>query len=539
MRRSNLRLADDPRSATTPPTRRSRVEIWVNGAVAARPGPALGRRAAVSPLWLVCAVTLCGAALRLYHLDYLSLWNDEIFSRYYYQTGLGFMWSEGLRSENSPPLYYMALGGWIQLFGSGEAALRGLSAACSTAAIALVYRLGKEAAGGRTGLLAAALFALSPTQIYYAQETRPYALLLLPLGVMLLACLRWLQRPGRLGDLALYGGAAVICVYIHATMVLLVFSAGLTVAAVAPGRWTDPARLRWLAVNAAVALVAVPELIGMAGQLENDTLTWIPSLRWRDIGAVVSNTVAGTLTPGQIGGMLALALLAALAVALWRRPPDAAFAAAFIAVPALYAGGVLAVSLLAQPMMLSRIFCWMGIPLCLTQARALLASGGGLRPLLAGLSAVTLGVGLFYQLAPSPDAKEPWRDVVAEAGGDLERAALVVLGSDTDPSDLAYYAPPLNELRMLTPVPRPATEIGIMPALFGTGGITPGEVAERINAGRSRIAAVIRASDTSLAPTLRRARLPDRVVARLCRNGNGEATSFPCGVSVLIWDPVQ
>src|SRR5581483_3106362 len=157
------------------------------------------------------------------------------------------------------------------------------------------------------------------------------------------------------------------------------------------------------------------------------------------------------LTPGQIGGMLALALLAALAVALWRRPPYAAFAAAFIAVPALYAGGVLAVSLLAQPMMLSRIFCWMGIPLCLTQARALLASGGGLRPLLAGLSAVTLGVGLFYQLAPSPDA-----------------------------SDLAYYAPPLNELRMLTPVPRPATEIGIMPALFGTGGITPGEVAERI-----------------------------------------------------------
>src|SRR5260221_8860153 len=93
-------------------------------------GPLAGHRASV--FFLLSAITLVGICLRIYNLSFLSLWNDEAFSRYYYQTGLQFMWTEGLRSESSPPLYYMALGVWIQLFGSSETALRSLSVVSSS-----------------------------------------------------------------------------------------------------------------------------------------------------------------------------------------------------------------------------------------------------------------------------------------------------------------------------------------------------------------------------------------------------------------------
>src|SRR5580704_289863 len=168
------------------------------------------------PALSLSIIVIVGVALRVFHLTYLSLWNDELFSRFYYQTGLAYMWTEGLRSESSPPLYYMALGAWIQVFGSGEAALRALSVAASSVAILLVYMLGKEILTRPQALLAAGLFALSATQIYFAQEARPYALLLMPVAGTLLACARYLRGSAGAWNLACYGTCSVLCIYTHA-----------------------------------------------------------------------------------------------------------------------------------------------------------------------------------------------------------------------------------------------------------------------------------------------------------------------------------
>src|SRR5215472_972697 len=218
-------------------------------------------------LWPLCAIVLCGASLRFYHLAHLSLWSDEAFSRFYYETGLRFMWTEGLHQESSPPLYYMALGGWIQLFGDSEAALRSLSAVASSLAIPLVYILGKELLDRQHGVIAAALFALSPTAVYYAQEARPYALLLLPILVTLIACARCLRGSARTGSLALYVGGATVSIYTHTTMFLLL--AALAIAGAVWG-WRFVATeqrvrylLRWIAANAAVAILAVPTVLGI------------------------------------------------------------------------------------------------------------------------------------------------------------------------------------------------------------------------------------------------------------------------------------
>jgi mannosyltransferase len=490
------------------------------------------------PALSLSIIVIVGVALRVFHLTYLSLWNDELFSRCYYQTGLAYMWTEGLRSESSPPLYYMALGAWIQVFGSGEAALRALSVAASSVAILLVYMLGKEILTRPQALLAAGLFALSATQIYFAQEARPYALLLMPVAGTLLACARYLRGSAGAWNLACYGACAVLCIYTHATMVFFVAGCGIAVLSyvgVSRRRREQGMPKGWIVANACVALLALPELKGMLGHVANNQLAWIPPPRFRDIGAVLSNTAVGTLTPGAFpGGELAVVLCCLLAFVLWRRPPDQRASVIILGIPLIYVACVLVVTLTFQPMMLSRIFAWIGIPLCLLQAHSL-SVRWRLQPVAVAVIVVVSAVGLFYQLNANPDAKEPWRNVIRDIGPDLTRADLVVLGPDTDPAALIYYAPPLRRVQMWTEAVPPDAQLGVTPQLFRITRITRSEIIAWIN-GDTRVVIVLRTGDTGFLPKLLQdVRAPARRIDRSCRRGDGGITKYPCGLTVLSW----
>ncbi|MGH7214328.1 MAG: glycosyltransferase family 39 protein, partial [Tepidisphaeraceae bacterium] len=87
--------------------------------------------------------------------------------------------------EVHPPLYYMLLRGWRELFGDGDAALRVPSVLMSLAVVWLVYVIGKMHHGPDVALWACALMAVAAPQIQYAQEARPYAMLTL---MCLIAC---------------------------------------------------------------------------------------------------------------------------------------------------------------------------------------------------------------------------------------------------------------------------------------------------------------------------------------------------------------
>ena len=54
---------------------------------------------------------------------------------------------EGLREDGSPPLYYLLLHGWIELFGTGTAVVRALSAVLNLAAIYPLYVLALRVVG--------------------------------------------------------------------------------------------------------------------------------------------------------------------------------------------------------------------------------------------------------------------------------------------------------------------------------------------------------------------------------------------------------
>jgi mannosyltransferase len=515
------------------------------------PGPgkmSLLARSAVLPRVLyhsnivrLSIISVLGGTLRVYHISYLSLWSDEAFSRFYYQSGLHFMWTEGLHIESSPPLYYMALGVWIDCFGSSEAALRSLSAVASIIAIVLVYRLGSWLFDSNHGLLAAALFALSATEIYYAQEARCYAFLLIPVLAMLLACTGYIRGLSRCVSLTAYVVAATVGIYTHTTMFFFVAACGLSVLAyvlAVHGSLWDRRVTDWIGVHLCVGTLVLPAVIGMLDPQQRQQLHWIAPVSLHQMGAIFSNTVAGTLTPGQFPGIaLAIAVACVLTISIWRDMPPWRTVVVAVAIPGVYTALIIFVSLTVQPILLSRVFCWVGVPLCLIEAHAMLARGW-LRPIAIGAILGTTVVGLYYQLSINPDAKEPWRESMQFAATELQRADLIVLAPGTDPAAFMYYASKVLNVAMWWSEALAPSELGIMPRVLDVPGITLDQIAGWINNPSSRTVLIAKDLDKATLQELSWvARPPDQRTDFRCRGGDSEPTSYPCGIAILAWRP--
>jgi mannosyltransferase len=101
-------------------------------------------------------------------------------------------------SESTPPLYYVLAWLWTKPFGSGEIGLRSLSALLGTCSIPVFYAAARELAGSvRVGVATAALGAFNPLLVWYSQEARTYALLVLLGAVSLYFFARLLREPDR------------------------------------------------------------------------------------------------------------------------------------------------------------------------------------------------------------------------------------------------------------------------------------------------------------------------------------------------------
>jgi uncharacterized membrane protein len=85
-----------------------------------------------------------------------------------------------LEEPQITPLYFVATRFWVQLFGDSVAVTRSMSAVFSLLALPCMYWLCLELfESSLTAWLAVSLLAVSPFQIVYAQEARPYSLFVL------------------------------------------------------------------------------------------------------------------------------------------------------------------------------------------------------------------------------------------------------------------------------------------------------------------------------------------------------------------------
>jgi mannosyltransferase len=128
-----------------------------------------------------------------------GLWLDEsqsvAIARLPLTGGHGTTLIEGLKQDGSPPLYYLLLHYWIDLFGNGDRTVRGLSFVLNLLCIPPLLMLGRRVIGRRAAWVAVLAFVTSPFAAYYASETRMYSLLVLLALLGALALERTLRAP--------------------------------------------------------------------------------------------------------------------------------------------------------------------------------------------------------------------------------------------------------------------------------------------------------------------------------------------------------
>jgi hypothetical protein len=163
----------------------------------------------------LAGLTAAAASIRFFPLGVQSFHHDEVITVMRVIPGtFGHMLHEVKASESNPPLYYALAWGWTRAFGRDEVGIRSLSALLGTLTVPLGYPIGRQLASRRVGLILTGLLAFSPMLIWYSQEARSYALLVLFGALSFLFFVRALDtRRGR--DIALWAVTSALALGSH------------------------------------------------------------------------------------------------------------------------------------------------------------------------------------------------------------------------------------------------------------------------------------------------------------------------------------
>jgi mannosyltransferase len=205
--------------------------------------------------WGLIGLTFFGFALRLYRLDYQSLWRDEVDSILVALTAsLNRLWGVGFNG----PLYYLLMHGWVAQTGRSEFATRLNASLWSTLAIPLVFLLGCQLVGKRPAFLAALLVTTSPYLIWYGQEVKMYALLVSLVLLALYCYRRALRGEGTIWWVGTAVGTS-LSFYVHILAPLLIPLEILWFFAVRERPWKE-----WLLTMALLTLPYLPLVLWQA-----------------------------------------------------------------------------------------------------------------------------------------------------------------------------------------------------------------------------------------------------------------------------------
>lgn len=430
----------------------------------------------------IAGIVIVAIATRFYRLGDVPLWTDELFTRFYPDAGLGYLWSTGLRTEPTSPLYYTII--WLieRAVGSSALLLRLPSVVASLAGIWLTWALARELfARPAPALLAAFLLALAPLDVLFAQEARAYALQVAALGLTLLAFARMLRGAS---GLTLYAIGATLAIWLHPTSIaaIVALNAAALLSTVGTGRLlTLPAYLRFLAVNVVVAIACAPLIPGMLSPTDGGATSWIPVLTRWSLESVIGQTLAGPALEPHTQRVAELALIAFAALAVippWR--PGRRTATVLVLVPGLAFALMIAISV-AKPILLSRTLAWLLIPLAVALGAMLSRRPARIAvPLGTAVSALAAAA-LLVQMRQIDTLKEDWPALFAQMPG-LAPPTLLVLAPHSPPGAAALYAPAAHPVRLDDGGP-PVPETTVMPRLFGTETIDHAQLAAAIAAG--------------------------------------------------------
>jgi mannosyltransferase len=272
--------------------------------------------------WLVPVVA--AGAIGLWGLGSPALSEDELATSGMVTAGWDEFRSVLSNVDVTVAPYYVLLRLWVALTGDADWLLRLPSVAFAAGAAGFVAAIGIRLSGRRVGLTAGLLFALLPGVSRYAQDARPYALVMLAAAASTYALLRLLDRrrwPAYLG----YAATVAVLGLAHVVALLLLFAHGLVVAR--DGRSWRPF-LAWLSAALAGVTLVLPLLL-VGRRQSTDQIGWIPPLTWARLAETPERLFGTTVVAGAV---MALALTAmslrppARVATLWAVVPAAGLA---------------------------------------------------------------------------------------------------------------------------------------------------------------------------------------------------------------------
>jgi uncharacterized membrane protein len=132
-----------------------------------------------------------------------------------------------LEEPQLAPLYFVATRFWVKLFGDSVAVTRSLSAVFSALALPCMYWLCLELfESSLTAWLAVAILAISPFQIVYAQEARPYSLFVMVILLSSAALLRGMRLKTN-SSWVIYATTVAVGLYSHLLFALIAIGHGI------------------------------------------------------------------------------------------------------------------------------------------------------------------------------------------------------------------------------------------------------------------------------------------------------------------------
>lgn len=265
----------------------------------------------------VGAIIFVSAALRFFDLGRLGLCFDELFS--VLTTSQGALYAIArTATDTNPPLYYVLQSLVTPVLGRSEWALRALPALAGVAATGVIYLAGKKMFGLRTGLWAAAIFAVSPLAVRYAQEARMYSLLMLLSALVILALAVLAKRPT--ATLAVLLGVAIAgTAYTHVYGYLAAPSVLIAVLLV-PGMRRRLLRLMPITYGTTTLLFlpwvfVIPAQVRFVRSMSNTGEWWLDSTRPTSIVRTLLDTYQ-QLAPASLT-IIGVVFIALLAAGIW------------------------------------------------------------------------------------------------------------------------------------------------------------------------------------------------------------------------------
>ncbi|MEH2406129.1 glycosyltransferase family 39 protein [Nostoc sp.] len=184
---------------------------------------------------------------------------------------------KGLAVEEAqlPPLYFLIARFWVKLFGNSIAITRSISALISLLIFPCTYWLCLELFGSSmVGWIAMAIMAVSPFNVLYAQEARPYSLWAVTIVLSSASFLRALRLKTKVSWL-LYAITMTLGLYTYLLTILVAIANGLYVLVIERFRFTKTV-IAYILASLLAFLAFVPWILAIVINFESfqETSKW-------------------------------------------------------------------------------------------------------------------------------------------------------------------------------------------------------------------------------------------------------------------------